>query len=222
MGYPRRVPGLDRSDAARAKFLAALPRRYSPWLHLAVPNIHGAVVIAACVSALDGPGPAQWLTPPLVFVMAQAIEWRFHRDLLHYRVAPLQFLYDAHTVSHHAIFVPGAMELHAPRELRAVLFPWWAFTMLTVMLMPPALALAWLFGRDVGLLFMISTHAYFIVYEFLHTIYHLPARSVILRLWPFRQLAAHHTLHHDPRWMQRVNFGVSTPLWDVVRGTRRS
>ena len=75
--------------------------------------------------------------------------------------------------------------------------------------------------RDVGLLFLISTHAYFMIYEWLHTIYHLPARSTILRLWPFRQLAAHHTLHHDPRWMQRANFGVSTPLWDVVRGTRR-
>ena len=175
------VPGFERSDAARAKFLAALPRGYRPWLHLAVPNLHGALVISACVSAVDGPGPAQWLTPPLVFVMAQAIEWQFHRDLLHHRVPPLQYLYDAHTVSHHAIFVPGAM----------------------------------------GLLFLVSTHAYFMIYEWLHTIYHLPARSTILRLWPFRQLAAHHTLHHDPRWMQRANFGVSTPLWDVVRGTRR-
>jgi len=35
------------------------------------------------------------------------------------------------------------------------------------------------------------------------------------------------TVGYPPRvpglgWRQRVNFGVSTPLWDIVRGTRRT
>ena len=222
IGYDGPVSQHDHSHAARARLLAKIPRGYRPWLHLAVPNVYGALVIAACVCSLEGPGPWQWSTLPLVFVAAQGIEWRFHRDLLHRRVPPLQWLYDAHAVSHHAVFVRGAMAIREARELRGVLFPWWAIVALTLLMAPFAWTLAALFGRDVGLLFLVATHAYLMIYEWLHTIYHLPGRSWILRMWPFRGLAEHHAVHHEPRWMPRANFGVTTPLWDWLRGTRRS
>ena len=32
-------------------------------------------------------------------------------------------------------------------------------------------------------------------------------------------LRRHHALHHDPKLMQKWNFNVSLPLWDLVRGT---
>lgn len=212
---------LERSAAARARLLAQISPGYRPWLHLVGPNLYGALVVTSCVAALGEPGPAQWATVPLTFLMAQAAEWRFHRDLLHRRVPPVQWLYDAHTVSHHAVFVRGAMAIREPRELRGILFPWWAVGALTALMAPFALLLGWLHGADVGLLFLATTHAYVLLYEALHLAYHLPADSLALRLWPLRALAAHHAAHHDPRLMQRANFGVTTPLWDVLRGTRR-
>lgn len=215
------VPDLERAAAARARFLAQLPRGYRPWLHLAVPNLYGALLIAACATQLAEPTRAQWLTVPLTLVLAQAVEWRFHRDLLHRRVSPVQWLYDAHTVSHHAVYVRGAMTIREPRELRGILFPWWALGLITALMTPFALALGWLCGRDVGLLFLATTHAYVLLYEALHLAYHLPPRFQVLQRWPLRALAAHHAAHHDPRLMQRANFGVTSPLWDLVRGTRR-
>jgi sterol desaturase/sphingolipid hydroxylase (fatty acid hydroxylase superfamily) len=34
-----------------------------------------------------------------------------------------------------------------------------------------------------------------------------------------RALRRHHAVHHDPELMQRWNFNVTVPLWDLVRGT---
>lgn len=213
------APAVARAAAARARFLAELPARYDPWRHLLIPNIYGGLVIAGCLAQLGEANVAQWLVVPAVLVIGQGVEWRFHRDLLHHRVPPLQYLYDAHHVSHHTLYVRGAMAIRDPRELRAILFPWWAIGLLSVLMTPLALALTWLLGRDAGLLFMVSTHAYFVVYEWLHTAYHLPTHSIVHRL--VARLAAHHERHHDPALMTRANFGVTTPLWDLLRGTLR-
>ena len=210
---------LARAAAARARFLNELPAGYAPLRHLLIPNIYGGIVIATCLAMLGEPSLAQWSVLPTVLLVGQGVEWRFHRDLLHRRVPPLQYLYDAHHVSHHTLYVRGAMAIRELRELRAVLFPWWAIGVLTLLMAPLALTLAALFGRDAGLLLMVATHGYMVVYEWLHTAYHLPTRHPLHRAVAW--LAAHHELHHDPALMTRANFGVTTPLWDLLRGTLR-
>lgn len=211
-------PYLARAAAARARFLNELPASYRPLRHLLIPNMYGGLVISACLATMDAPG-LRWCILPAVLVFGQGIEWRFHRDYLHRRVRPVQFLYDAHHVSHHTLYVRGAMAIRELRELRAVLFPWWGIGVLTVLMTPFALALAALLGRDAGLVFMLATHAYLLVYEWLHTAYHLPPAHPLHRA--VAPLARHHEAHHDPALMTRANFGVSTPLWDLVRGTLR-
>lgn len=211
---PRFRPGRDR-----AALLADLPRGYNPYLHVAVPNLFGALVIGLCLRALDGPTLLQWLVVPAMIVVSIAAEWRFHRDLLHRRVHPFTAFYDYHTVSHHSVYQRGDMAIREPRELRGILFPIWAIFFVFALTAPIALLLAWLLGRDAGLLFLATAHAYLLAYEALHLAYHLPER--FLRGWPLRPLAAWHAAHHDPRLMQHANFGVTCPLWDYVRGTAR-
>ena len=60
---------------------------------------------------------------------------------------------------------------------------------------------------------------YVVSYEWLHLSYHLPQDSFIGRRSIIRLLRQTHALHHDPRLMQRYNFNVTLPLWDLVRGT---
>ena len=60
---------------------------------------------------------------------------------------------------------------------------------------------------------------YVVSYEWLHLSYHLPPESFIGRLWLVRVLKKHHATHHDPQLMQKWNFNVTIPLWDLVRGT---
>lgn len=208
-----------RAARDRAALLAETPRGYSPWFHLAFPNLFGATVIALCLRALEGPSVWQWLVVPGMVLVAIAAEWRFHRDMLHRRAPPFGVLYDYHTVSHHSIYQRGDMDIREPRELRGILFPVWAIVVLLAMTAPVALLLGWLLGRDAGLLFLATAHGYLLTYEWLHLAYHLPERW--RGWWPLRPLAAWHAAHHDPRIMQHANFGVTTPLWDYVRGTAR-
>lgn len=208
-----------RAARDRAQLLAETPRGYRPWFHLAFPNLLGGLVVAACLRALTGPSLAQWLVVPAMLVVAIATEWRFHRDILHRRTPPFGILYDYHTVSHHSIYQRGDMAIHELRELRGILFPVWATAVLFLLIAPIALAAAWLLGPDAGLLLLATAHAYLLVYEWLHLAYHLPQR--FRGWWPLRPLAEWHATHHDPRVMQKANFGVTSPLWDYVRGTAR-
>lgn len=210
---------LGRAYEMRARFLAATPAGYRPLLHLATPFVVGAAVIGACLAGLEGPGLKDLLAVPLLWVVAIATEWRFHRDWLHRRRPPLQFLYEAHTVSHHAIYVEGAMEIADARELRGILFPAFAAPLLVVLVAPIAWGLAQLAGRDFGLLFLAAAMLYLMTYEALHLAFHLPRSHPLRRLRPVAALAPHHARHHDPRRMQRFNFGVTSALWDRVRGT---
>lgn len=219
-GGPREIGGVpERARAARERFRAAIPPGYRPWLHLAAPFASGGLVIAACLACLEGPAPGDLLVVPALWLAAIAVEWRFHRDLLHRRRPPLHYFYDAHTVQHHAMYVEGAMAIASPREFKAIMFPAWATLALAALMSPIAWSLALLLGRDAGLLLLASGMAYLMVYEFLHLCFHLPLRHPLRRLRPIARLARHHERHHDPRRMQRSNFGVTSSLWDRVRGT---
>ena len=156
---------------------------------------------------------------PAVWVIAVASEWRFHRELLHKRVPPLQLLYDKHTVSHHSMYVEEAMAIASARDFRSILFPAWALPGATFALAPLALGLGLSFGGDVGRLFLATCMLYVMVYEVLHLIYHLQPGHPLRRLPGIEALAQHHAQHHNPQRMQRLNFGVTSALWDRVRGT---
>jgi sterol desaturase/sphingolipid hydroxylase (fatty acid hydroxylase superfamily) len=218
-GAPDEFAAPPRVLAMRERFLAETPPGYRPRLHLAMPLLVGLPVIAWCVAGLQGPGLSDMLVVPLTWLAAVATEWRIHRDLLHRRVWPVQFLYDAHTVSHHAMYVEGAMEISRLREVRGILFPPWATAASAVGTAPLAGLIALVLGGDAGRLFWATALAYLIMYEALHLAFHLPRRHPIRRLWVIERLARNHTRHHDPRRMQRKNFGVTTALWDRVRGT---
>ncbi|MGH9439701.1 MAG: sterol desaturase family protein, partial [Terriglobia bacterium] len=78
-----------------------------------------------------------------------------------------------------------------------------ALTGLCVLIMPTGFAL---------LLTGTATFGY-VVYGLSHfTIHHVRFRQPVLRHWA----AAHHIHHHHPD----SNFGVTTPLWDFILGTR--
>ncbi|PCC68273.1 Fatty acid hydroxylase superfamily protein [Nannocystis exedens] len=205
--------------AARARYHAGLPASYRPWRHLAAPFVCGAAVIAGCVACLEGPALKDMVVVPAMWIFSIALEWRFHRDLLHRRVAPLQLLYDKHTVSHHSLYVDGAMEIGSARDFRSILFPWWALPALAAALGPPALLVGLVFGGDVGRLFLATGVFYVMVYEALHLTYHLRPSHPLRRLPGVERLAQHHARHHDPRRMQRENLGVTSTLWDRLRGT---
>jgi sterol desaturase/sphingolipid hydroxylase (fatty acid hydroxylase superfamily) len=205
-------------EEKRAHVFAKIPASYSPWLHLTLPSLIGAGVITAALLVLRELRAWELVTVPLSFLLLNAAEWALHRDLLHRRRPPLHLLYDRH-VEHHAIFVEEDMAVRSPRELRLVLMPGPAIIAAFVASLPiPAALIAgglW----NPACLFAATTMAYLVSYEMMHAAYHAPADSFIGRLRLVAVLRRHHARHHHPPLMQRWNFNVTVPLWDVVRGT---
>ncbi len=208
----------SREDLRR-ELLSRIPRWYSPWLHLAIPALSGLAIVAFALGRIHGLRAWQLALVPFFFVVGNAVEWHAHRDLLHRRTWPLEVLYVRHTPQHHAIYVSDDMHLREWRELRFVLLPAYGVVGL-VAFTSPVTAAFWLAGQpNVAALWVTTVVLYILTYEWLHLAYHMPAEGFVGRLSVTKWLRRHHQRHHHPPLMQRWNFNVTLPLWDVVRGT---
>jgi hypothetical protein len=203
----------------RADLLSRIPRWYSPWGHLAFPAVTGVAIVAVALSQVHDLRAWQLALVPVFLVTGNAIEWHAHRGLLHRRTRPLEQLYVRHTPQHHGVYVADDMFIREWRELKLILLPAWGVLAIIAASSPVAVAL-WLAEQtNVAALWVASSVAYVLSYEWLHLAYHLPAEGAIGRLRVTRWLRRHHQRHHAPQLMQRWNFNVTLPLWDHVRGT---
>ncbi len=206
-------------EEMRRDLLSRIPRWYSPWLHLAIPAVTGVAIVGLALGRLADVQAWQLAFVPVFLVFGNAVEWHAHRDLLHRRTWPLEVLYVRHTPQHHALYVSDDMFIRDWRELRFVLLPAYAVVAL-VAATSPITAAFWLAGqRNLAALWVASVVAYVLTYEWFHLAYHLPADGFVGRLAVTRWLRRHHQRHHHPPLMQRWNFNVTLPLWDLVRGT---
>jgi hypothetical protein len=210
----------ERREALREKLVAEIPSWYVPWLHLAFPSLVGISTIAVCLYFLHDLHAWQLLVVPAAFLIINAGEWRIHRDLLHHRTPPLTVLYDRHTPQHHMIFITEDMAMRSNREFRLVLIPFYGIIAAGVAALPiPAVLYYALHQSNLAFLFMATAMGYVVGYEWLHLSYHLPKDSFIGRLKIIAILRRHHAIHHAPELMQKWNFNVTIPLWDLVRGS---
>jgi hypothetical protein len=206
-------------EALRAQVLRDLPRWYSPLMHFLFPATVGIATMVVCLLALKDVRAIEWLTIPATFLLSNALEWRAHKSFLHKRMPGLTILFDQHTPKHHRLYTEEQFAITDWRELSMVLLP--SFGILAILsLQLPLLGLGLIFGlRNVALLFLTTSMAYTLAYEWLHLAYHLPPDSFIGRRALIRWLRTHHQRHHNPRLMQRWNMNVTIPLWDWIKGT---
>ncbi|BDG05974.1 sterol desaturase family protein [Anaeromyxobacter oryzae] len=211
------------TEASRAELrdelLSRIPRWYTPWLHLAFPAIVGLAIAVFALSRIGDLRAWQLALVPLFLVFGNAVEWHAHRGLLHRRTRFIEVLYVRHTPQHHAVYVADDMAIRSARELKLILLPAYGVLAILALTSPITIALVRLGQPNLGALWVASVVGYVLGYEWLHLAYHLPEHSVIGRLRLVRKLRRHHQLHHAPHLMQRWNFNVTVPLWDVVRGT---
>lgn len=220
MGTPDAVEELlpqEKREKIRASWLES--GFYSPWLHLSVTTVFGGSIVVAGIVLLHHPTLWQILFGVGLFLLANATEWRIHRDLLHRRQWFAKPLYDQHTPMHHMVFYTDDMAVRNRQEWRMVLIPAFGIVAAGIGLLP-AIALVWIYSsHNLACIVAIVAMGYIVSYELLHLSYHLDPKSPIGSLRIIGFLRRHHALHHDPRLMQRWNFNVSLPLWDLVRRT---
>jgi hypothetical protein len=214
--------------AAVARFVRA---EHIPDAYAAGSHIGRTLAIAAAISAFGAylaarARPVDWLLVPVFWVIANFIEWAFHRYPMHRPLQP-RLLYKNHAQLHHLAFTEASMDITATRELGLIMMPWYTMVGLFAVASPVMLAAAALRGPGLAGVFLLAAVAYFLFYETLHALYHLPDHALdrmgVGRLRVFRRLQAHHARHHVLRRMSHVNFNVTIPLmdWLLRTGERR-
>lgn len=188
--------------------------RYSGLLHLAFTSLLGLSVIAFALSRVHG---ARWelLVVPATFLYANWVEYRGHRGPMHKPVKLLRWVYERHSLSHHAFFTREAMCAESTRDFKMVLFPpALVLFFFGLFALPVGLVLRAALGANVAGLFVATAVGYFLTYEWLHLAYHLGERVPLIG-----SLRQHHAAHHDPALMSRHNFNITFPICDALYGT---
>jgi hypothetical protein len=153
-------------------------------------------------------------------VFASVVEWLFHKYVLHRPVFGfLRFAFVSHALVHHKQFRHDDT-YHISKEEYSdnVGFAWWHGIVLVVLGAIPFAIAAVALGRPWLTIVPIPIfYAYVMLFEYLHTIMHVPANRWVERRAFFIYLKEHHRLHHH-RYGKNLN--VVLPLADLLLGTR--
>lgn len=208
---------MDSSAAPyRAKHAGLYPARFNGYAYFAFANTVALGGMVFSLMQLQTPSPWAWLTVPAAFLFANFAEWLAHSGPMHHKRDWAEMLFERHTVVHHVYFPHTDMTAPNHHHWGFVLFPWWAIFLVYLSAAPGALLTGWIFGGNCGWLFMATGLGYYLIYEWLHLMHHLPPEHPVARTRVAAWLRRHHTHHHDHRLMARHNFNVSFPIADYV------
>ena len=211
-------------SAAELRFVRAdhIPAGYSPWRHMALTLVLATVLASLGLALAVRARMTDWLLLPGFWVIANFIEWMVHRNPMHRPLRP-RIMYRNHAQLHHLAFTDGRMVIGKTDELGLIMMPWYTMLGLFAVASPVMVIAGVLRGPGLAGVFLLGAVAYFLCYETLHALYHLPDatldRAGIGRVRAFRRLQAHHRHHHILGRMAAVNFNVTFPLWDRLLGT---
>jgi sterol desaturase/sphingolipid hydroxylase (fatty acid hydroxylase superfamily) len=204
---------------ARAEHIAL---GYSPWRHMALTLALATALATLGLMLAARARAADWLGLPVFLVIANLIEWMVHRNPMHRPLRP-RLLYKNHAQLHHLAFTDANMVIDRTADLGLIMMPWYTMLGLFAVASPIMAIAGVLRGPGLAGVFLLGAVGYFLCYETLHALYHLPDatldRAGIGRLRAFRRLQAHHRHHHILGRMAAVNFNVTVPLWDRLLGT---
>ena len=210
---------------AAARFVRAehLTPGYSPARHVALTVAIASAIATLGVRLAAHARPTDWALAPIFLVVANLIEWMVHRHPMHHPQPP-RLMYRNHTLLHHLAFTHGQMPITRPAELGLVMMPWYTMIGIFVVTSPVIVLAGLLRGPGLAGIFLLAAVAYFLIYETLHALYHLPGRDAgSPRRRSLAPLPGAPGASHAPprpradgaRQLQRDH-----PLMDVVLGTR--
>ena len=218
------APEQPSLPAAAARFVRAdhLDPRYAPTRHVALTLTLAAIIAGGGALLARRAHPVDWLLAPAFFIVANLLEWTVHRLPMHHPLQP-RIMYRNHAMLHHLAFTEGNMPITRPVELGLVMMPWYTMLGLFVVASPVMVLAGVLRGSGLAGVFLLAAVVYFLMYETLHALYHLPDPTLnrigVGRWRWFRALQAHHRHHHVLGRMAHVNFNVTFPLMDHLLGT---
>ncbi|NYT83639.1 sterol desaturase family protein [Alcaligenaceae bacterium] len=214
-------PMNDRQRKFRALYRERVAGWYNGYLHAAIIYLIGGIAMYIYIANITDVRWWEWLTVPTVFLGAQWFEYVMHRYVLHRpRKSPfLRALYTRHTLMHHQFFTEEESRFADHMDWRVTLFPPFALVVLTILMIPQAIALGWLVSPNVGWLFIATGTGSYLFYEVMHFACHIDDNWFVRNMPLVNTSRRHHAAHHNQSIMMEINMGVVLPIWDWVYGT---
>lgn len=226
LATPAVSPGADGSPPTQARGAIAREPVIEPAFSLAT-HVSRTFGIAGAIGALGvwlawGAAWWAWLAVPGFWLVANGFEYATHRYPMHKPLQP-RVLYKKHALIHHRAFAGADQEIHDVTELSIVMMPWYTLLLIFGGASPIAVVAGVVGGPALAGVFLISAVSYFLFYELIHTLHHLPLQVLERSWWGRRpmlaRMRAHHHHHHRLDRMTEVNFNVTFAITDRLMGT---
>lgn len=211
----------ERQRLYRQVYRERIASWYNGWLHVAVIYGIGLAAMYVYISHIENVRWWEWLTVPVVFVLANIFEWWIHRYVMH---RPRQWsgfraIYKRHTLSHHQFFTDREMRFADHHDWRVTVFPPYALIVFILISIPAGLAVGWVVSANAGWLLMCTTTSVYLIYEFMHFCCHID-ENWFVRNAPFvNTIRRHHAAHHNQSIMMEKNMNLTFPIADWLFGT---
>lgn len=184
---------------------------------------NGGVLLAITfyfLANLKDPSLIEFLTFPMMLIFGSLTVWLVHKYPLHRRLSVFPYAYRKHTIEHHSLYTYHDLEIKNFKEIPYIMFGvldviGFALVFVPIMYFINSL----IFSENVVNMIIASSSGYFLIYEFFHTISHLPSNHPILKVRYFKFMWNHHRIHHHPRAMNSTNFNIVFPIFDYLFGT---
>ncbi len=214
---------MEQTQIFRQRFREEfITKNYSGKLHFVFITLWCAAGISVCVFNIHAPTWKQLLVIPLTFLYTNLFEYFGHRYPMHHRYQPLKAVFKRHTLQHHHFFTNENMNCDSINDFKIILFPPVLLIFFSLFFVAPVFALVYhFFSLNAALIYVATTLAYYLNYEWLHLAYHLPETNFIYKIPFLKTLRMLHHEHHNLKEMDKYNFNISYPVFDFVFGTLR-
>ena len=211
----------SRQKAYRATYRDRVAGWYNGWLHVFIIYAIGFGVMYICAANLRDVLWWEWGIVPVTFLGANFFEWWIHRFVMHRpsRIKALKAIYTRHTLMHHQFFTEEEMRFADHSDWRVTVFPPYALVTFTAMSLPGAILLGQLVSANCGWLFVLTTTAMYLLYEFMHFCCHVDDNKFVRNIPLINTIRRHHAAHHNQSLMMERNMNLTFPIMDWLFGT---
>ena len=194
---------------------------YNGYLHVAIIYSIGALAMYYYSAHIAAVQWWEWLVIPVTFLMCNIFEWYLHKYVMHrpLRFPGLKAIYSRHTLQHHQFFTEQEMRFAGQHDWRVTFFPPYALIVFILMSIPGVMVLSYLISSNVGWLFISTTPAMYLIYEFMHFCCHVEDNAFVRNMPFVNTLRRHHTAHHNQGIMMQQNMNLTFPIADWLFGT---
>ena len=191
--------------------------KYNGYLHVSFLSLFCLSIITWSIIKLNQPTWQEYLVFPITFIYANLAEYLGHKGPMHHKRKGFYGVFKSHTIVHHQFFTDKKMDCDEVLDFKMILFsPVLLIFFFVCFAVPATFIMYWLWSANAAYILLATLFLYYLNYEWLHLIYHLPEKYWITRLPFIKSLRRIHLGHHNPQWMQKYNFNISYPIFDWI------